>query len=219
MMVKQGEGSTEVSIPTLTGPLPCVSVHKMNTDAYDEISLKLLDEFTKAPTITQRALADRLDIALGLVNAYVKRLCKKGYIKVKNLPRNRIKYIITPKGFAEKAKLTYNYLHYSLTYFRDVRQKIEQAYTVMLGQGVQTVLLWGDGEISELCYISARGLPIKIIGAVGETGVENGFFGHPVFSPEETQNAEYDAILVASLDGKINDSLGAHVKEESVYYL
>ena len=63
----------------------------------EEISLRLLDEFTREPMVTQRALSGRLGIALGLVNAYVKRLYKKGYIKVKNLPRNRIKYIITPK--------------------------------------------------------------------------------------------------------------------------
>lgn len=219
MMVKQHRGPSQVPFSTLTGVLSCVSVHAMNANAPDEISLKLLDEFAKAPTTTQRALADNLGIALGLVNAYVKRLYKKGYIKIKNLPRNRIKYIITPKGFAEKAKLTYNYLHYSLNYFRDIRRKIEQAYAVMMSSGVQNVLLWGDGEISELCYISARGLPIKIVGVVGEKRVENGFFGHHVYSPEETQNTEYGAILVASLDEKMIDSLGEYVKNKNVYYL
>ncbi|MCG2814110.1 MAG: winged helix-turn-helix domain-containing protein, partial [Thermodesulfovibrionales bacterium] len=61
-------------------------VHGMNNHPHEDISLKLLDELTKEPVITQRALADRLGIALGLVNAYVKRLYNKGLIKVKNLP-------------------------------------------------------------------------------------------------------------------------------------
>ncbi|NLI30190.1 MAG: winged helix-turn-helix transcriptional regulator, partial [Nitrospiraceae bacterium] len=66
----------------------------------DDIALKLLDEVAKEPTVSQRALSARLDIALGLVNTYLKRLCKKGHLKVTTLPRNRIKYLITPQGFA-----------------------------------------------------------------------------------------------------------------------
>ena len=79
----------------------------------EEISYKLLEEISREGTVSQRALADRLGIALGLVNAYVKRLCSKGYLKLKFLPKNRIKYIITPQGFAEKSRLTYKYMHYS----------------------------------------------------------------------------------------------------------
>jgi DNA-binding Lrp family transcriptional regulator len=193
----------------------------MNTDAPDEISLKLLDELTRGSVVSQRALADNLGIALGLVNAYIKRLCKKGYIKITSLPRNRIKYIVTPKGFAEKAKLTYDYLHYSINYFKEVRKKIEHAYTVMMASGVKNVLLWGDGEIAELCYISARGLPIAIVGVIGEKDIENGFFGHHVYSVEAAQSVEYDAVLVSSLDmrDKIMKAMDQNIKTKDIYYL
>jgi len=122
----------------------------MNNHPREDISLKLFDELTKESVITQRALADRIGVALGLVNAYIKRLYRKGHIKIKNLPSNRVKYIITPKGFAEKAKLTYSYMNRSMDYFRDVRQKIEQTYAVMLASDVENILLWGDGEVAEL---------------------------------------------------------------------
>jgi DNA-binding MarR family transcriptional regulator len=193
----------------------------MNADAPDEISLKLLDELTRGSVISQRALADNLGIALGLVNAYIKRLYSKGYIKIKNLPRNRIKYIITPKGFAEKAKLTYNYLHHSINYFKDARKKIEHAYAVMLASGVRNVLLWGDGEIAELCYISARGLPINIVGVIGEKNIENGFFGHHVYSEDAARSIEYDAVLVSSLDmrDKIMKATDHNINAKDIYYL
>ena len=197
------------------------NVHRMNTDAPDEISLKLLDELTRGSVISQRALADNLGIALGLVNAYIKRLGKKGYIKITSLPRNRIKYIVTPKGFAEKAKLTYDYLHHSITYFKEVRKKIEHAYSVMMASGVRNVLLWGDGEIAELCYISARGLPITIVGVIGEKDIENGFFGHHVYSVDSAQGIEYDAVLVSSLDmrDKIVKATDKNVNTKDIYYL
>ncbi len=203
----------------MTGVLSYDTVHPMNTNDPDEISLKLLDEFARVPATSQRILADRLGIALGLVNAYVKRLCKKGYIKIKNLPRNRIKYIITPKGFSEKARLTYRYLNYSIAYFKDARQRIEQAYASMIESGISNILIWGDGEISELCYISTRGLPIAIVGVVGETRKENGFFGHHVYSWEEAHTIPCDAILLASLDKKIVDSVDECVQDKKIYYL
>ncbi len=193
----------------------------MNSNkASDEISLRLLDELTKEPLITQRALSARLGIALGLVNAYVKRLYKKGYIKVKTLPKKRIKYIITPKGFTEKARLTYNYMHRSLNYFKEVRSKIENTYTSMMSSGVKNVLLWGDGEIAELCYISTRGLPLKIVGIVADKRIENGFFGHNIYLPHDIRDIEYDAILVASIEDKAVSSLKQlEINPDRIYFL
>jgi DNA-binding MarR family transcriptional regulator len=192
----------------------------MNSDkAPDEISLRLLDELTKEPLITQRALAAHLGIALGLVNAYVKRLYKKGYIKVKNLPKNRIKYIITPKGFTEKARLTYSYMHRSVDYFKEVRSKIENTYTTMMSSGVKNILLWGDGEIAELCYISTRGLPLKIVGVVSDKRVENGFFGHHIYSIDDLNNINYDAILISAMENKVIDTINQYVNSDRIYYL
>lgn len=193
----------------------------MNSNkAADEISLRLLDELTKEPLITQRALSDRLGIALGLVNAYVKRLYKKGYIKIKNLPKNRIKYIITPKGFTEKARLTYNYMHRSVNYFKEIRGKIENTYTTMLSAGIRNVLLWGDGEIAELCYISTRGLPLKIIGVVSDKKIENGFFGHHIYTVEDLRDIDYDAILVASIEDKVISALRQlEINPDRIYFL
>jgi DNA-binding MarR family transcriptional regulator len=176
----------------------------MNThDALDEISLRLLDEFTREPEISQRALAARLGIALGLVNTYIKRLYKKGHIKITTLPRNRIKYIITPQGFTEKARLTYSYMNNSIKYFKEIRRNIEQTYAEMVAEGVEKILLWGDGEIAELCFISTRGLPLTIVGVVAEEKIGNVFFGHNIFTPEDIGDIEFDAVLVSSLDEKI----------------
>lgn len=175
-------------------------------DSSDEISLRLLDEIAKEPTATQRDLSDRLGIALGLVNAYVKRLYKKGYIKANSLPRNRIKYLITPKGFTEKARLTYGYMHRSIGYLKEVRQRIEHTYALMTVSGIKDVLLWGDGEIAELCYISTRGLPLKVIGVVDVKRIKNGFFGNDIYEAADVENLKYDAILIAALKNNTKDS-------------
>ncbi len=164
-----------------------------------DITRRLLDELTRESIITQRTLSSRLDVALGLVNAYIKRLARKGYIKVTTIPKNRVKYILTPKGFAEKVRLTYEYMHYSIDYFKDVRQKIDGIYKYMINSGVKSVLFWGDGEIAELCYISMRGTPLTLIGVINGNGVEKGFFGYNVYTVEALKDLSYDAILITSL--------------------
>ena len=183
----------------------------MNSQVSDDISLRILDEVAKEPAVTQRALAHRLGIALGLTNTYIKRLYIKGHIKIKNLPKNRLKYIITPEGLIEKSKLTYGYMHRSITYFRDVREKIEQAYARMTASGVSKILLWGDGEIAELCYISTRGLPLKIIGVVDGISRKKGFFDCDLYTKEEVRHIDFDAILVAS----INEDIAGDISELS----
>jgi len=193
----------------------------MNTqNGPDEISLRLLDEFSRKPDISQRALAAKLGIALGLVNTYIKRLYNKGHIKITTLPRNRIKYMITPKGFREKARLTYTYMNYSVKYIKDIRAGIEQTYARMLSEDVKTLLLWGDGEIAELCFISTRGLPLKIVGVVADKKIDNGFFGQHVYLPEDAQKLDFDAILVSSIDNNILSGIQHHnLNGKKVFYL
>ena len=193
----------------------------MNTkNNSDDISYKLLDELNKESTVSQRALADRLGIALGLVNAYIKRLYKKGHIKVKKLPKNRIKYIITPQGFSEKTRLAYKYMQYSILYFKDIRQKVENTYEEMTRTGIKKVLLWGDGELAELCYISTRGLPLEIVGVVGKKKIDNGFFNRHVYTLQDIHNIEFDAILVSTLEEKAIKSLqDTGIDSEKIFYL
>src|SRR5258708_20062967 len=69
--------------------------------------------------LTQRDLSQRLGVALGLTNLYLKRLARKGLIKITEFPRKpgtrqRLQYVLTGKGFAEKTRLSYAYLLHSL---------------------------------------------------------------------------------------------------------
>lgn len=186
----------------------------------DDIAFKLLEALDTEPVISQRVLADRMGIALGLVNAYIKRLCGKGYLKVKFLPRNRVRYIITPQGLAEKSRLAYKYMHYSIIYFKDVRRRIEAVYHDMIAAGVRRVLLWGDGELAELCYISTRGYDLDIVGVVGRARAEKAFFGTDVYPADDFSVAAFDAVLVSTLNQRAMQQLSAAgIAPEKIYFL
>ena len=89
--------------------------------------LEILGTIAQGGPLTQRSLAQKLGIALGLTNLYLKRLARKGFIKLSAVPPNRIKYYLTPKGFTEKARLTYQYLEYSLQLYRQTRSALREA--------------------------------------------------------------------------------------------
>ena len=196
-------------------------MNNLEPDKHDNITLRILDEISRESLITQRTLSSSLDIALGLVNTYIKRLAKKGHIKITTIPKNRVKYILTPKGFAEKVRLTYEYMHFSMSYFKDVRKRIDALYRQIIASGARDILIWGDGEIAELSYISMRGLPLNLIGVIDSRRSEKGFFGHNVYPYKDLPYLHYDAILLSSFDSseekqRVRD-LG--VEMEKVYSL
>src|SRR6202047_1963447 len=86
------------------------------------IMLGLLESVQRGDAHSQRRLAAELGIALGLVNAYLKRCIKKGLVKVSEAPARRYAYYLTPHGFAEKSRLTVEYLSWSFSFFRRARE-------------------------------------------------------------------------------------------------
>jgi EPS-associated MarR family transcriptional regulator len=91
---------------------------------------KLIREIERNPFHTQRTLADKLDISLGKANYLLAGLIHKGIVKARKLKNHpdkiRWKYILTPKGIAEKLVLTRGYLQKRINEFEIIRCEIEE---------------------------------------------------------------------------------------------
>src|SRR5207253_10530637 len=114
---------------------------------HQERNLEILNAIGEGHPLTQRALAQRLGVALGLTNLYLKRLAKKGFIKITEFPRKpharkRLRYIVTPKGLLEKSRLQYEYMSYSLGIYRRTRQTLREALSHLPGNGAKRVVLY-----------------------------------------------------------------------------
>jgi len=134
-----------------------------------EIVLGLLTSVERDSGITQRRLARDLGIALGLANAYLRRCVRKGLVKMRQVPLNRYAYYLTPQGFAEKSRLTSEYLSVSFDFFRRARSEC----TLLLGEcadrGWRKVVLYGAGELAEIAVLSARETAIEVVCVVDPT--------------------------------------------------
>lgn len=149
--------------------------------------------------ISQRELSQRLGIALGLVNSYLKRLIRKGYIKVSTLPRNRLKYLVTPQGIAEKSRLTYEYAYCSYRLYRATRQRCRELMTRLAKEGNRRVVLYGSGDVAEIAYLSLQEVGLKLVAVVDGQSRGKKFFAYSVLGVEELERLRYHRIIVASV--------------------
>lgn len=163
------------------------------------IMLGLLDAVEQDRAQSQRLLASELGIALGLVNAYLKRCIKKGLIKVRSAPARRYAYYLTPQGFAEKSRLTVDYLSYSFGFFRQAKTDCSDLLKAASARGVEKVLLVGQTDLAEIASLCAMEHGIKIVGVVQKGSDKPDFIGLPVFDDFDAVTNPFDAVLITDL--------------------
>ena len=169
-----------------------------------ERELEILTAIEEGTPLTQRALAQRLGVALGLTNLYVKRLVGKGFIKIREFStkpsaRKRLRYMLTPKGVAEKARLTYEYMGHSLQLYRRTRDNLRGAMGQLAQNGMKRIALCGTGEAAELAYLTLKEFGLEPVGIFAGDGGGH-FLGLPVRPVAELPTADVDGIVVATFE-------------------
>ena len=162
--------------------------------------LAILREIEGSPAVTQRGLAKKLGIALGLTNLYVKRLARKGSIKVTTIPRHRMKYLLTPKGLAEKTRLTYEYMQFSFTLFRQSRHYLRERFAGLAEAGRKCVVFVGVGEAAELADLTLRELGLDLVAVADDAAAGTRFLGREVVPLTALRDLEFDQAVVTSFD-------------------
>jgi len=175
-----------------------------NQDSYK--SLLLLDEISKGEDLSQRDLSKRLNIALGLVNSYIKNLISKGYITIKNIPSKRYTYFLTPKGFAEKSRLTYALLNDYTRIFREARRDFRHLFNSLSNDGITKVAFAGADEVAEIAYLSLQEVEIELAGIVDDTKSVKDFFKTQVKPLKDISGIDYDVVVLTT-----------YLKRNSVY--
>jgi DNA-binding MarR family transcriptional regulator len=181
----------------------------MNTDRPDtdhQRALQILNELSNNDSLTQRDLSSRLGIALGLVNSYIRNLAAKGYITIKSIPPRRYAYFLTPKGFAEKTRLTYHMFQDYTRIYREARGSLRKLFHDLQADGVRRVVFAGADEVAEIAYLTLQESDIELSGVVDRELAGKKFFGREVRKVSDIAALEYDCIVVAS-----------YLKREKIY--
>jgi hypothetical protein len=163
------------------------------------ILLGLLVSIERGGVHSQRRLAAELGIALGLVNAYLKRCVNKGLLKVREVPARRYAYYLTPRGFSEKSRLTVEYLSYSFSFFRRAKSECAAVLQSARAAGFGRLALAGVSDVAEIAIICALQSGAEIAGVVDpQSGLER-FLDLPVFTSFDQIAGNCDAVIITDI--------------------
>jgi DNA-binding MarR family transcriptional regulator len=164
------------------------------------IILGLLKSVEQDGGQSQRRLATELGIALGLVNAYLKRCISKGLVKVQNVPARRYAYYLTPQGFAEKSRLTVDYLTSSFSFFRQAKADCLIMFEAGRAHGYKSVVLAGRSDLAEIAMICGIESQIEVVALVDPRSAVGNFLGVPVAPSFEAVDKPFDAVVITDLE-------------------
>src|ERR1700754_2605322 len=165
----------------------------------DRIVLGLLNSVEADGTRSQRRIAAELGVALGLVNAYLKRAVKKGLVKVGSAPARRYAYYLTPQGFSEKSRLTVQFLSDSFSLFRQAKEDYTRIFDRARAMGFQKIVLAGRSDLCEIALLRAVDSPLSIVAVVDPDETAPRFLGIEVFPSYEEVDVPFDAVVVTHL--------------------
>jgi len=168
--------------------------------------LAILEKLENNGHLTQRDLSKEVGIALGLVNHLLKKMVKKGWIKIKNIDAKKIKYLITPEGAVEKSSLLYKRVESTIHFYLDAKRVIKEKVEHLKGDGVKSVSIYGINHISEVLFIVLKELGLELVCVVDDNMKGEEWFGYTVVDMDEFLASGTDILIHASFDKNEIDS-------------
>jgi DNA-binding MarR family transcriptional regulator len=163
--------------------------------------LQFLEELEKNPIVSQRELSHRFGIALGVTNACLRRMARKGWIRIRDLNPRRIGYYLTPKGILEKTRLTIHLISFRVQHYSELKKIIADRLLEMQRHGMERIVFYGVSDEMEVAYITLQGVNLKLVGIVDddEKVTSRFIFGYEIEPVSRVQELKPDCILITSL--------------------
>ena len=158
--------------------------------------LDILQAIGDGETVTRRDLLHRLNIAGRLADRYIKQLVGKGLLKVKTASARRVLYWLTPKGFAEKARLSYEFVTYTYKMYREChRLASNMLHDLTRRHGVRRVVFYGAEPLAEVVAVSLPENHIELVAVADEDHVGEECAGQTVVSIDALDRLDFDRIV------------------------
>ena len=167
-------------------------------DPYAEFSL--LSEVGRTPDTTQRGLANRLGISLGLTNILLRNMARKGYVRIARADWRRRLYALTPKGMVRRLILTGTYVGRALDHYRRVKLILQEELEPLSLHAESSIAIFGNGDFAELVYLGLKELGIEEMDVFASESPDGStFLGMPVRDVATLQPEDYDRVVIAVL--------------------
>lgn len=163
--------------------------------------LNFLQELEINPVVSQRELSHKFGIALGVTNACLKRMARRGWIRITGLNRRRIGYYLTPKGFAERAKLSFHLISWTTQHYIRLKEIIGTRFLDMERAGIERVVFYGVSDEMEIAFVTLQGVNLKLVGIAEDEDkiTQKQVFGFELKEISQISAMKPDAVLITSL--------------------
>jgi DNA-binding MarR family transcriptional regulator len=169
---------------------------------------RLLDELESDPALSQRALARRLGVSLGLINQLLRGLIRERWLRHVRGTDRRVQYVVTSDGLAARDQMWRAHLQSALALYGTVRDRVRRGLEACAtdpsdGDGASSVVLYGVGDVAQIAFACAADLGVQLVGFVDDCPRES-FLGLPVHAPSALTTMAlagqtFDWLVVATL--------------------
>ncbi len=177
--------------------------------------LDTLLELKQNPSLTQRSLAHRLNISLGLTNSILQNLIHRGLIKAKKMTGRKILYLITPKGMVQATNFIYDRVRETQHYYQYAKDLLTARFTILYDKGARRAVIYGTGQLAEITYLSLLDSPLKLDSILTDdpASTQQKFLGYEVltlsdFAQKISQTPAPENLIILSTISQEKDEKG-----------
>ncbi len=170
----------------------------MDRHAYH--TFQILDHVEKTPLVTNRLLAAKLNVSVKLAHGLLKQLVTKGLLHIHKRNSRRWDYFLTPKGIAEKARITYEFLDFSMQFYREARRRSAHILGELRRQGIDRIAFLGATELAEIAFLGLQEHRLILLDVYDDSRAGNEFLGIKVRPIQDVVKSAADKILVTAFD-------------------
>ena len=162
--------------------------------------IQVLDILREDQKVSQRGLAKRMDVALGLANALLKQLVQKGYVNVIRTDAHHFAYLCTPQGMAQKTVRLLTHLENSFEFYQQAKRIVRHSVSEIERRGLKRVAIYGKGDIGEMVYVALKDFGLDVAALLDDECPGERWLGQEVLSVEGAKRLGLDAVVVAAAE-------------------
>lgn len=170
---------------------------------------KILDLIEKDPYVTQRTLSDSIGASVSMINAYLEKYEKNGYLNRVHLTNKNVEYHISKKGIERKKLLNIEYLKSSYLIYSSAKENILLFLNQIIEKGFKKILLYGAGEVAEIMLQvinDNKNLPLEVLAVIDDDANKQGKFimNIPIICNSSIKEIDHDGILISIFKYKVD---------------
>ncbi|WDE95981.1 hypothetical protein PQO03_09670 [Lentisphaera profundi] len=162
--------------------------------------LEILKHVEETPHLSNRIAAQKLGCSIKLAHEVLKKMASRGLFHINKVHSRRWDYFLSPKGIAEKTRLTMGFLNFSMYFYQQARKLSSQVCRDLSEAGIKKVSFLGAGDLAEIVYLGVKqwGLELEAI----YDNDHQGFLDYEVNALDDLNNHSHGTVLVCMYDPK-----------------